>query len=364
MGHKRKLVCKKAKIAKRINVVFTGIDWILFLGFSILAAHFMIGVLDHYQAKTTSFTKSLEPITSLPTIVMCIETGARIYDFEKLVKLSYIAEGSKVVKIDNVKENEIYDLKGANEIMQVIQVEEKCIMLSSNLTSHYQPGERIIRLKYGKNVKSIHFYFTSKENSVGYFFGQWWNGQVLDIVVQGGRRAKVSLQTSEHRYLNFSNQCSYTSHVDKWASSNTIRKEDFSNCPKECSPIKEFSHILPMCGWKEKDNKARGCAANVMIQSFKNFTKVAGYKRPCQVKEYHGYKTYDKENRDDNSLTELLYTFAPPMMSTVQEEYLIFDVTGMVGSVGGTLGMCIGFSFSGVTTNILDFIKARILNYF
>ena len=30
----------------------------------------------------------------------------------------------------------------------------------------------------------------------------------------------------------------------------------------------------------------------------------------------------------------------------VKEEYLILDFVAMVGSVGGTLGMCIGFSFS------------------
>ena len=52
------------------------------------------------------------------------------------------------------------------------------------------------------------------------------------------------------------------------------------------------------------------------------------------------------------------------MMTNVQQEYLVFDLVGMIGSAGGTLGMCIGFSFSGVTTYILDFILATIMNYF
>ena len=34
-------------------------------------------------------------------------------------------------------------------------------------------------------------------------------------------------------------------------------------------------------------------------------------------------------------------------MSKVYEEYLIFDAIGMIGSVGGTLGMFIGFSMIG-----------------
>ena len=71
MNNKR--LCRKTIWTRRINVIFNSIDWILFLGFSILAAHFMIGVIDQYQEKTTSFSQSLEPITKMPTIVMCIE---------------------------------------------------------------------------------------------------------------------------------------------------------------------------------------------------------------------------------------------------------------------------------------------------
>ena len=79
--------------------------------------------------------------------------------------------------------------------------------------------------------------------------------------------------------------------------------------------------------------------------------------------EYQGYKTFE-EKKGNNKTVTLKYSFAPPFLTSVQQEYLIFDVTGMIGSVGGTLGMCIGFSFTGVTTTILDFIKARILNFF
>ena len=45
-------------------------------------------------------------------------------------------------------------------------------------------------------------------------------------------------------------------------------------------------------------------------------------------------------------------------------ERYVFDVVGFVGSVGGTLGMCIGFSFIGLTSTVLDFIKTRMKSYF
>ena len=55
--------------------------------------------------------------------------------------------------------------------------------------------------------------------------------------------------------------------------------------------------------------------------------------------------------------------------TTVYEEYYIYDAISMVGSVGGTLGMCIGFSFTGIIsflTNILQqgifIIKPKLSN--
>ena len=41
----------------------------------------------------------------------------------------------------------------------------------------------------------------------------------------------------------------------------------------------------------------------------------------------------------------------------VFEEYLIYDSMGMIGSVGGTLGMFIGFSMDGVVSWVIGHIK-------
>ena len=44
-------------------------------------------------------------------------------------------------------------------------------------------------------------------------------------------------------------------------------------------------------------------------------------------------------------------------MAKVYEEYFIFDAIGMIGAVGGTLGMFIGFSMIGVISWILGYLK-------
>ena len=40
-------------------------------------------------------------------------------------------------------------------------------------------------------------------------------------------------------------------------------------------------------------------------------------------------------------------------------EYIITDTMGMIGSVGGTFGMFIGFSMTGVISSIIEFFKER-----
>ena len=59
---------------------------------------------------------------------------------------------------------------------------------------------------------------------------------------------------------------------------------------------------------------------------------------------------------NSDATTQLEYFFAPPESIMVNEEYLIYDIYGMIGSVGGTLGICIGFSFSNVIAYFLNFL--------
>ena len=51
------------------------------------------------------------------------------------------------------------------------------------------------------------------------------------------------------------------------------------------------------------------------------------------------------------------YRFTPPHTEKIFEEYLIYDIFNMVGSVGGNLGMWIGFSFTGIISNLMKIIR-------
>ena len=76
--------------------------------------------------------------------------------------------------------------------------------------------------------------------------------------------------------------------------------------------------------------------------------------RPCSVSQYSGSIQYSEtfSNKGEYSKS-FTYTFLPPKTVIVNEEYLIYDFVGALGSFGGTLGMFIGFSFVNLTSYVL-----------
>ena len=139
-----------------------------------------------------------------------------------------------------------------------------------------------------------------------------------------------------------------------------MKDGNFTKCQKKCSPFYFLNDLFPPCGWEADDYDDYINAFNAIIDYWYDFKISHGYKKPCRVLEYQSEKIYDEARNE----TIISYQFAPPMMTNVQQEYLIFDLVGMIGSVGGTLGMFIGFSFSGVTYTILEYFEARIQRLF
>ena len=46
--------------------------------------------------------------------------------------------------------------------------------------------------------------------------------------------------------------------------------------------------------------------------------------------------------------------YSSSFLVTTFEEYPIIDILGMIGAVGGSLGMCVGFSIYDVLSKIVD----------
>ena len=76
--------------------------------------------------------------------------------------------------------------------------------------------------------------------------------------------------------------------------------------------------------------------------------------KPCNLTKFSAdlvYKDYGFENSSHILHLEITY---PSSYVTVFEEYPIYDFSGMVGSVAGSLGVCVGFSIFDVLSRIVD----------
>ena len=89
---------------------------------------------------------------------------------------------------------------------------------------------------------------------------------------------------------------------------------------------------------------------------FKNLIeKIAGniLAKPCTKLQYNVQWSSHKGHKNPPNQAKFKLQFITPPRVIVKEEYLIYDAIGMVSAIGGTMGLCISFSFSGLTALIL-----------
>ena len=86
--------------------------------------------------------------------------------------------------------------------------------------------------------------------------------------------------------------------------------------------------------------------------------------KSCSVLEYTGFVDYTGKDQlkfytqnPNETFFSLAIRYKPPAMVTLYEEYLIIDSYGMVGVVGGTLGLFVGFSIFDVVTYVVTFFQ-------
>ena len=326
-----------------------------------LACYFVKDVISQYQAKKTYLGQSLKPITKLPTITFCSEGYGELTIGEDLNISYYIP----VMGDESFFLKEKMNFVG-QEVLQLTQIlpfGETCfkINITSSVPLVVSKIWRGFDLMFadGFEPKYLTIYVTSEPNSYGSYYGEWYDGKVLVYTVEPKGFITTLLQPTEYIYLEEYSNCSNKVFIEQWKSH--LQKLNFSDHHEECFGGIGIADILnlPLCSNDSELVKWD------MYSNYRKFTESGHHQRPCRMLEYSGVLLKDdKDYYADSGTLSFNYEFSNPELTIQYKEHLVFDTITMIGSVGGTLGMCIGFSFSGVTTTILDFIKARIFNNF
>ena len=144
----------------------------------------MKDVWDQFQAKETFMAQSLEPMTELPSVFVCLASGSWSYS-EGTIKIRSVINGS----YKDMEENEaLYELDGSSVVFH--QESFNCFRVK------FMPGLKIdkqkvryVRIEFSKKTpSSIVVAFVSEENSYGYFNSEWFDGKVFRKNLSPGSR--------------------------------------------------------------------------------------------------------------------------------------------------------------------------------
>ena len=94
------------------------------------------------------------------------------------------------------------------------------------------------------------------------------------------------------------------------------------------------------------------CFNKVALESRKNITK-----RPCIIVQY---KVEGQTYPDIYPPNQASFIMQVEPTIAINEEYLIYDFVAMISVIGGTMGLCIGFSFDDCTSLMMIYLEKGI----
>ena len=344
---------------------FQIIEYILFFGLCGLSGVFMHGVLDKFFSGKTNFSQSQEEsITELPTITFCFSKPNKSitkYEYGSNFKIRYMIIDKNILKYDSIFLKERENVKLLNETIYLEEIRTlyygHCFKLTSEMTSNYMIKEETkISIYFNNSIvkedlpTSSEIFVTSEKNSNGVVFSDYRYGKIIKIQVNKGMVKGIDLKAYRYSYLTTNSKCS---HDSLYECLSRLIISDLKKLPSQCSMVSLPS--LPVCKINITHEEEENFWSLV-----KNGSGQCSSIKLCITSEYSGEEAY-YANVDNKSISfELIYRI-PSNSTTFYEEYYVYDGINTIGSIGGTLGMCIGFSFAGLISSLMNILQCTIV---
>ena len=368
---------------------------LLYLIFTMLAIAFLFKTFQEFLQGRTGYSVSNEDVTvlDLPALILCLIAKNTSH------RLIYGKDTSLTAKIFELQDESI-DLIENKTVKTMTGIE-------LHLSEHWQtrwPEHQCYKVSIEKNEATVDFnlyrmqivvrklspqlnednfvvLLASEENIYGLNWLRAYDGSLKywfrnDFKVRKKCLVINIVEHVEHRNLEIS--CSHESYYQclamRFASLDlrNVPKMNFNNisctfkslCTPFSLPFKDRN--IPIC----QTERDRRCLENVLLHLRKDQGTHCG--RLCRTREYitEVEKTIPtwsicQENKSLN-FPEIIfeYRFKEPSNSRgrfmrpskiVHEEYFVMSWMSLVGNLGGTLGMFIGFSFIGVSEKMIEF---------
>ena len=345
----------------RASVIFGTVHKAIYVAMMCLGCYFIYqgDIVQRFKQRRTNFAEYTEPITELPTIVTWIQYS----NDSQTSKLQF----GKDYSLDFQSENKLWKrstLKiGNNSVAGIL------IHLEENYNYHWEAKLRLTPQNFSdKLVKtpfSLTYEFKNYTSSVygvivslssrhsaycGYGYSMY-DGKIRPILARPGEMKKVQIRTTKYVYNPDLKDCREKPYIDYVV--DRIYQQMEENCSKPCRssnfwPCSHYSETrLPVC----KTNIENRC----FNKAYSNFSSAKDITvKPCTKLQFQVQEsTYARRFQ----IAEFRISFNQPPMTTVKEEYLIYDFVAMLGAIGGTMGLCIGFSFMECARVLFDYVE-------
>ena len=208
----------------------------------------------------------------------------------------------------------------------------------------------------------IYLYFTTESNSYGAVLESWYDGEVDPYVMRRGMVHEINIphiKTFEFINSQCTNQPFYYCLAERLRE-NTTCLEYGSPCSNLTLPTGQPLGYLPYCNSTDSEE----CYANVLDDVKHGQECRDGNQKLCNVQEYTAVDSYVPYETNYPKGFIFTYKFTVPKSSrgyrqsnpfkVVSTEHFVMTGLGLLGTVGGTLGLMIGFSLSNTVEYIVD----------
>ena len=196
---------------------------------------------------------------------------------------------------------------------------------------------------------------TSPPDVYGIVFGDWSDLDPFKVTLEFGHDIDINFKQTIQHYYNCDRETAPTSIYDCYA--HLMSHSNSTKCQKNCISARTSQGYLPLM----KDlSMLKNCTSieEFCVEKDRTDFELQFYNDcpppPCNQTMFTGdieYKDYGIEKSAKSLNLVIMY---PSYFVTVFEEYPIYNLRGMLGSIAGSLGICVGFSIFDVLSRIVD----------
>lgn len=363
------------------NALCMSLKYIVLLTLLLIAILISKDVLDQYTSKSTSFKEYEEYVTKTESLTIVLgfwplkgsHNATTDTPFQSFEQLEFGKDFTLAFGVTNFKtaEETIHLQKNKQDMVithsSIGKVE--VTKLVARFGNHYKISANIIHVKppfwaflqvtfneniLAKDIPMVNLRISSEENSYGITMDHWFDGKVISFQDVVGFRW-VEFQPRKLVKMKSLGKCADYGFYRCFESQ--LTKQEFEKCPRKCFSISTYNKNTTMlCKTKEEFR----CSQEIAHE----LKETSDCLSACNIIDIDLSVQYqeDEDHVDARRNVTFGYRIANPKMK-VKEEFLIQDFVGMLGSIGGTLGLFVGFSFTGVLSFLFDNLHSFAKRY-